>query len=173
MRIRSINLTVGILSVVGLLLTGCLKNSDNVPPDFNEQLQKDVAAIDTYLAANGITAVQESHGLRYIIYRHGGGNQPTIDSCVTSNYQGKFLTNGIEFDQADNASFPLKDVIDGWKIGIPLLHEGDSATLYVPSGLAYGYYGYPPDIPSNANMIFNVGLKKVGTTYKTSDHSCD
>ena len=83
------------------------------------------------------------------------------------------MSDGSEFDSGKNISFPLTSVIDGWKIGIPLLDVGDSATLYIPSGLAYGYYGYPPEIPGNANLIFNVGLTKVGTTYKTSDRSCN
>ncbi|HEU5147854.1 MAG TPA: FKBP-type peptidyl-prolyl cis-trans isomerase, partial [Chryseosolibacter sp.] len=76
-------------------------------------------------------------------------------------------------DKGTNISFPLNSVIDGWRIGIPLLTVGDSATLYIPSGYAYGYYGYPPEIPSNANLIFNVAVKNVGQTYKTSDRSCN
>jgi FKBP-type peptidyl-prolyl cis-trans isomerase FkpA len=79
----------------------------------------------------------------------------------------------LEFDKGSNVSFPLNEVIAGWQIGMPLLQEGDSATFFIPSGYAYGYYGYPPEIPSNANMIFHVRVTKVGKTYKASTRSCD
>ena len=96
-----------------------------------------------------------------------------IDSCVTANYVGKLLSTEQKFDEGENVSFPLNAVIDGWRIGVPLLSVGDSATFYIPSGLGYGYYGFPPEIPGNAILIFHVGLTKVGKTYKTSDRSCN
>jgi len=149
-------------------------NENEDIPDFNEQLQKDLQTIDNYLLTNGIQASQDPDGLiRYVIHADSSGTKPTIDSCVTANYRGLLLSNGHEFDSGENVSFPLNSVIDGWKIGIPLMNIGDSITLYIPSGLAYGYYGYPPEIPSNANLIFNVGLKKVGSDYSPSTHSCD
>jgi FKBP-type peptidyl-prolyl cis-trans isomerase FkpA len=172
MRRGLIKFTIGILAVLPFVFASCVDSESEIP-DFNEQLKKDISAIDSYLAANNITAVQHNSGLRYVIHRSGAGDQPTIDSCVTSNYSGKLLVSEQEFDKGSKISFPLHQVIDGWKIGIPLLHEGDSATLYIPSGLAYGYYGFPPEIPSNANLIFHVAINKVGSTYKSSDRSCN
>lgn len=173
MRRGLIKFTKGLLAILPFIITSCMINSDANIPDFNQQLQKDIAAIDSYLATNNITALKDNSGLRYRIIKSGTGNQPTIDSCVTSNYQGMLLSSGQQFDKGTNISFPLVGVIDGWKIGIPLLHEGDSATLYIPSGLGYGHYGYPPDIPGNANLIFHVAIKKVGKTYNTTDRSCN
>ena len=147
------------------------KNANTL--NFREQLQADIAAIDTYLAENSIAAIQDERGIRVVIHRDEAGNSPTIDSCVTTNYRGEFLVNGETFDQGNNISFPLAQVIDGWKIGLPLLSEGDSATIYIPSGLGYGYDGYQPEIPSNANLVFHVGLKKVGQIYNSSDRSCN
>ncbi|HET9486620.1 MAG TPA: FKBP-type peptidyl-prolyl cis-trans isomerase [Chryseosolibacter sp.] len=156
------------------VVASCMMNDTDDIPDFNKQLQNDLAAIDGYLAANNITAQQDVDGfIRYVIHHDTSSVKPSIDSCVTANYLGRLMSDGTEFDKGNNVSFPLTSVIDGWKIGIPLLDEGDSATLYIPSGLAYGYYGYPPEIPRNANLIFNVGLTKVGTTYRTSDRSCN
>jgi FKBP-type peptidyl-prolyl cis-trans isomerase FkpA len=171
MKLRLLKVTLG-LALISLILVSCMMDSENDIPDFNEQLQKDIAAIDNYLASNNITAAQHNSGLRYVIHESTAGEMPSIDSCVTANYEGKLMSTGQQFDKGTNISFPLNSVIDGWKIGIPLLHEGDSATLYIPSGLAYGYYGIPPEIPSNANLIFHVALKKVGSTYRTSDRSC-
>jgi FKBP-type peptidyl-prolyl cis-trans isomerase FkpA len=175
MEKRLIKVITGILSIVPFVVTSCMMSDGEDVPDFREQLQKDLNTIDDYLAANGIVADQDIDGLiRYVVHHDSTGNmKATIDSCATANYSGKFLIDGREFDKGTGFSFPLNGVIDGWKIGIPLLTVGDSATLYIPSGLAYGYYGFKPEIPSNANLVFHVGLKKVGTTYKPSDRSCD
>ena len=174
MSMKLVNVIKGGLAVLPFVVASCMMNDDGDIPDFNEQLQSDIAAIDNYLATNNIDAIEHSSGIRYVIWHDSTGtNSATIDSCVTTNYSGRLMSNGVEFDKGTNISFPLGGVIDGWRIGIPLLTVGDSATLYVPSGFAYGYYGYPPEIPSNANLIFNVAVKNVGQTYKTSDRSCD
>lgn len=164
-----------ILCVLPFVVTSCMMSDTEDIPDFGEQLLKDLNTIDAYLAANGIVADQDIDGfIRYVVHHDSTGTtKATIDSCATANYSGRFLSDGREFDKGTGFSFPLNGVIDGWKVGIPLLTVGDSATFYIPSGLAYGYYGFKPDIPANANLIFHVGLKKVGTTYKPSDRSCD
>ncbi|MFZ6011822.1 MAG: FKBP-type peptidyl-prolyl cis-trans isomerase [Bacteroidota bacterium] len=171
---KKVLIRAGMFMVVALpvLIASCLDSGPEIP-SYQEQLEKDVAFIDSYLATNNITADTDPSGLRYVVHRATAGVQPTVDSCVTVNYQGVFMSNGQVFDSGSNISFPVKNVIDGWRIGIPLLHEGDSATLYIPSGLAYGYYGFPPTIPSNANLIFHVGLKKVAKTYNTTTRSCN
>ena len=165
-----------LFACVAMVAVGCLNDDEPEVPSFEEQLEKDIQAIDTYLASKNIVAQTHTSGLRYVIHETGTGNKPTADSCVTSNYKGLFLSSEQKFDEGQGISFPLKGVIDGWRLGIPLLNEGDSATLYVPSGLGYGYYGYPPVIPSNANLIFNVKVLKVGQVYSSSPGpkgSCD
>lgn len=179
MKTRLVRVIIGICAIVPFVVTSCMMNETEDFPDFDEQLQKDLATIDSYLAANNITAQSDPDGfIRYVMHLDDPNEKKaTIDSCVTSNYRGLLLSSGLEFDKGTNISFPLNSVIDGWKIGIPLLTEGDSATLYIPSGLGYGYYGFDPDIPSNANLVFNVSVKKVGTTYRpptqTTAGSCD
>lgn len=174
MKMNVMKVIIGTLAVVPFVVASCMRSDDEEIPDFNEQLQADIAAIDNYLSTNNIAAIEDPSGIRYVIHQDSaGGKGITIDSCVTATYSGRLLSTGAEFDRGTNISFPLSGVIDGWKLGIPLLKEGESATLYIPSGLAYGYYGYPPDIPGNANLIFDVTVNKVGTTYKTSDRSCD
>lgn len=163
---------VGFLAVLTFIAASCMNEMEDIP-DFNEQLQKDIALIDAYLDANATgTVVEHNSGIRYVIHEDSvNGIKPTIDSCVTANYVGKLMSTGQVFDDGTGISFPLSGVIDGWKIGIPLLNEGDSATIYIPSGYAYGYYGYPPEIPSNANLIFHVSVENVGSTYTTTNNT--
>ena len=175
MKNRWMKVIAGAFVIIPVLMTSCLMNDSNDFPDFNEQLQKDLAIIDDYLATNNIVAQQDVDGLiRYVIRRDSlTGSKASIDSCAVVNYQGLLLSNMYEFDAGDGFAFPVRGVIHGWKIGIPLLNEGDSATLYIPSGLAYGFRGFEPEIPPNANMIFNVAVKKVGKTYNSAARSCN
>lgn len=175
MKTRLLKVIIGVCAIVPFVVTSCMMNETEDFPDFNEQLEKDLAAIDSYLASNNITAQKDPDGfIRYVILRDSiNGEKATIDSCAVVNYRGVLMSNSQEFDKGSNFAFPVSGVIDGWKVAIPLLNVGDSAVLYIPSGLAYGFYGYEPEIPSNANLIFNVGVKKVGRTYKQSDRSCN
>jgi FKBP-type peptidyl-prolyl cis-trans isomerase FkpA len=176
MKRRLMKVIIGFVAVVPFIVLSCMMSDTEDIPNFSEQLQKDLATIDSYLAANNIIADQDPDGfIRYVIHKRLWPDtvSATIDSCVTANYVAKLLSDGSEFDKGTNISFPLNGVIDGWKIGIPLLNLGDSATLYIPSGFGYGYYGIEPDIPSNANLIFHVAVKKIGTTYNNTARSCD
>jgi FKBP-type peptidyl-prolyl cis-trans isomerase FkpA len=153
---------------IPVVLGSCLGDPPDIP-DFNVQLEKDIELIDAYLVSKGIDAQEDPSGIRYVIHRSNPlGNKPTIDSCVVTNYEGKFLDSNAEFDDGVAAAFPMRGVITGWIIGLQLLHEGDSATLYVPSGYGYGYYGYQPVIPANANLYFHIGVSKVGKVYTAS-----
>lgn len=123
------------------------------------QLAMDTVAIDTYLAERKINAIKDKSGLRYVITRQGSGTKPVISSIVTVNYKGSLLEGGKVFDQSQSPLvFPLGNFIQGWQIGFQLLPKGTKATLYIPSSLGYGSNGYQPDIPPNANLVFNVEL---------------
>ena len=60
-----------------------------------EQLEKDIAIIDKWLADNGITALSDASGLRYVITATGTGAKPKLTNSVTVKYTGKFLKDGI------------------------------------------------------------------------------
>lgn len=139
-------------------LSSCLK--DNSGPSFEVQLMRDLAIIDAYLEENSIEAEIDPSGLRYVIHINGSGAQPTLQQCVTFDFSAKLLTGTI-FESGENAKSPLYFLIDGLKIGLPLISEGGSITLFIPSVYAYGRSGNPPQIPGNANLIFDVQLFNV------------
>jgi FKBP-type peptidyl-prolyl cis-trans isomerase len=86
--------------------------------------------------------------------------QPTVNDSVTVNYEGK-LIDGTTFDSSyernQPATFPLAGVVEGWQIGIPLMHKGDTIMLYVPPKLGYGEQDKGP-IPPNSALVFKVQL---------------
>jgi len=139
------------------LFLGCDK--DDPQKIFDDQLQADIAEIQTWLNENNIQAIQDPSGLFYVIDEEGTGNNPTSSAFVSMTYTGRFFGGGI-FDSRD-ATNPLKanlfDLIVGWRIGIPKFKKGGSGKLYIPSGLAYGTRG-AGSIPANTNLIFDIEL---------------
>lgn len=145
-----------------------------------EQLKKreirifdqDKKDISKYLSDNAIRARTDTSGLQYIVHSENGGKKPTVDDCVEVSYTGRFLKTGEVFDQSERIAFPLNGVIAGWKLGIPLLGKGDSATFYIPSKLAYGPQGYPGAIPPDAVLIFDVKLLDVKDEFDQATRTC-
>jgi FKBP-type peptidyl-prolyl cis-trans isomerase FkpA len=130
-----------------------------------EQLQKDIEIIDQWLIKNTIIALTDPSGLRYVITTKGTGAKPKLTNKVTVKYSGKFLkeevvpASSVVFDQSTaGITYPLSEFIQGWQIGFQLLPKGSKATLYIPSGLAYGKNGAGNSIPANANLFFDVEL---------------
>jgi FKBP-type peptidyl-prolyl cis-trans isomerase len=110
------------------------------------------------------SAKTTASGLRYIIEKEGEGEAPKATSSVTVHYSG-YLLNGNKFDSSVDrgqpATFGLNQVIPGWTEGLQLLKPGGKAKLIIPSNLGYGANGYPPVIPPNSWLVFDVELIKV------------
>ena len=146
------------LAVFGFIC-GCAAEE---PPtlDPEEQLAAELEVIDNFLSTNGITAEEHESGLRYVINEVGSGTSPTVSNTVTINYEGRFLTGEV-FDAGESATFPLGNLISGWQIGLPLISEGGSISLYIPSLYGYGPNGAPGVIPGNTPLVFDVDLISV------------
>ncbi|GAB9472462.1 hypothetical protein Gpo141_00009640 [Globisporangium polare] len=82
---------------------------------------------------------------------------------VSILYKGR-LENGKQFDSNTNRKKPFSfrhgigDVIKGMDIGIEGMRSGGKRTILIPSKLGYGKAGAGPDIPGNANLIFDIEL---------------
>ena len=142
--------------IISFSIVSCNKHSEL---DYNAQLQKDIAAIDAYLASKSITATQDPSGLRYVITSVGTGSKPTPDASVSVKYTARFLSTNQIFDQTTNGVvLTLSTLIEGWRIALPLMTKGSKFTLYIPSGLAYGSLGAGSSVPGNSNLIFEIEL---------------
>ena len=129
--------------------------SDSLSPEKNA----------AFLAANrekpGVTVTPS--GLQYRVITSGNGAQPKPASMVTVHYRGT-LIDGKEFDSSlggPPARFPANRLIKGWVEALQLMHEGDKWELVIPSDLAYGTRGAPPDIGPNQTLVFEIELLKV------------
>lgn len=98
--------------------------------------------INQYLTANGLTGyTKTSSGLYYKIAEVGTGVDVISDaSILTLEYSGK-LFNGTVFDKTaagTTSILLLGNLIAGWREALPLIKEGGSIRIIVPSSLGYG-----------------------------------
>ena len=49
-------------------------------------------------------------------------------------------------------------VIKGWEEGVATMSKGERAKLTCSPDYAYGAKGYPPVIPANSTLVFDVEL---------------
>ena len=104
-------------------------------------------------------------GLQYIIHSEGEAEKPLATDCVTTNYIG-YTLDGTVFDDAEDISFELNHVIEGWQEGIKLIGKGGKITLFVPSELAYGEKGVKNAIEPCSLLVFEVEL--IGIEHKSN-----
>ena len=145
---------------------------------YDEQLKKDVAAIDAYLTSNSIKAVVDTSGVRYLVTSVGAGEIPTSTSKVYVSGKGKLLTTGAVFSDSKDTYFavPLNDesYLLSWRIVFPHVKKGSLVTIYSPSGLAYGANSSPDGtLPANSNVIFELKLLDEVVQFKTDSTAID
>jgi FKBP-type peptidyl-prolyl cis-trans isomerase FkpA len=104
--------------------------------------------------------------------RVGTGTEAVTGRRVTVNYAGWLYSpsgqdgKGRLFDTSVGRgafSFNLGagNVISGWDRGVAGMKVGGVRRLVIPPELAYGAAGSPPDIPSNATLVFDIELVEV------------
>jgi FKBP-type peptidyl-prolyl cis-trans isomerase len=106
----------------------------------------------------------ETGVLVHILDKNESGQRPTRSSTVKVHYQGT-LPDGTVFDSTlteDPVTFPLAQVIPGWRDGLLKMREGETAVLGIPPEQAYGLEGTPDGrIPGGSTIFFKVQLLNV------------
>ncbi|MBM3997931.1 MAG: FKBP-type peptidyl-prolyl cis-trans isomerase [Planctomycetes bacterium] len=105
--------------------------------------------------------VKLDSGLQYTVIQQGTGPKPKATDKVKTHYHGT-LIDGLVFDSSvesgEPATFGVNEVIPGWTEALQLMKVGDKWRIVVPSELAYGVQGAPPDIGPNCVLIFEIEL---------------
>ena len=93
----------------------------------------------------------------------GVGTEIVKHSKIQVHYTGK-LQDGTKFDSSLDRGEPfsfqigLRQVIEGWEIGLMGMKVGGKRTLIIPSELAYGERGAGDLIPPNATLTFDIEI---------------
>jgi FKBP-type peptidyl-prolyl cis-trans isomerase len=145
------------VGVCALLAAPCLLNAqrEKLPPDDYDFVMK-----------TWPDAKESNTGIRYVIEKEGKGPLLQPGDLVQVNYVGKLLSGKI-FDQTRAEPFKFHvargEVIEGWDQILQLMRPGDKWLIIVPPELAYGRRGYPPLIPGDATLWFDVEVIRVIT----------
>lgn len=98
----------------------------------------------------------------------GTGAEAKEGDKVKLAYTGRLLKTNFMFDTSVGpGKKPFEFVIGkgsaikGWDVGIPGMKVGGKRKLTIPSRLAYGEKGHPPNIPGKATLVFEVELLAV------------
>lgn len=125
-------------------------------------------------------ATETSTGMFYKVLNEGSGVKPEEGQMVKLNYAG-YLPDGSLFDtsieevakkegkyDARRPYQPIQipasrnaQVILGWREAVTMMNVGDKWQLIIPPHLAYGERGYPPIIPANSWLIFDVEMLEI------------
>jgi FKBP-type peptidyl-prolyl cis-trans isomerase len=96
----------------------------------------------------------------------GTGPAAKAGDVLTVHYTGT-LADGTKFDSSRDKNRPLVfrlgegEVIRGWDQGMVGMKAGGKRKLVIPPNLGYGAKGYPPAIPPNAELHFEVELVRI------------
>jgi FKBP-type peptidyl-prolyl cis-trans isomerase len=129
-------------------------------------LATDAGMTNTMPDPNDPSWVAGANGLKTWDVVVGTGAPVAAGSSITVFYTGWLASDGTQFDARRSPSAPitfaLSGLIQGWQQGIPGMQPGGIRRLFVPAALGYGAAGSPPNIPPNADLVFE--LKLISTT---------
>jgi len=107
---------------------------------------------------NAPSPIKEFNGIYYEVLKEGTGRQVTVNDTVTIYYKGYLFFDNAVFDETKDkpATFPLKRLIMGWQLGVPLAKVGGRIKLIIPSNLAYSIRTRAAKIPPNSILVFEI-----------------
>ena len=102
-------------------------------------------------------------GLQYKVLAKGSGTEkPKATDTIAFNYRLSSINGiaiGSNLKQGKALVAPLKDLIQGTKEALEMMHKGDKWQLFLPSDLAYGENGTPDGkIKPNETLVFDMEL---------------
>ena len=89
---------------------------------------------------------------------------PKAGQTCRVHYVGMLKADGRKFDSSRDRGMHFHftlgtgQVIKGWEEALPQMSRGQIAKVTVPPAKAYGVRGYPPIIPPNATLVYEIEL---------------
>ena len=164
-----------------MLIGGMTSCKTDIDADTTLQINKEKADILTYAASKGLSVSTTASGLYYVINKADSSTvMPAYGQELEFNYtlyvlrgpSNTTVVSGVTDLLVDSAyattpvfyPFFKNSLRPGLEEGLLLMHEGDQATLLMPSTLAFGSLSARGDsIPANSPVRYDVKLKRVRT----------
>jgi FKBP-type peptidyl-prolyl cis-trans isomerase FkpA len=105
-------------------------------------------------------------GLQFEDISPGSGPPAKSGDRIQVHYTG-WLSDGTKFDSSHDRKSPFTFtlgkgmVIKGWDEGVVGMAPRGKRKLVIPGNLAYGARGFPPIIPPNSELTFEIELLKI------------
>ena len=126
----------------------------------NAYKERNLEFLEEYAQRPGVRSLYG--GVLYREITKGKGEKPSPRSIVTVHYKGT-LINGKPFDATEKgrpATFPLRGLIEGWKIALKEMTAGSRWEIVIPFNLGYGSRGAGVIKPFST-LIFDITLLRV------------
>jgi FKBP-type peptidyl-prolyl cis-trans isomerase len=111
---------------------------------------------------SGFAPLDDVQELQIIDVVEGTGPEVQPGATISAHYTGALCKNGTIFqsshDMGRPITFGLSQVIAGWTEGVPGMKVGGTRRLIIPAAKAYGANSPSPDIPANADLVFDIEL---------------
>jgi len=169
-------LTLWPMLLAGLAIMGCQQSgttdqsaTTSAAATTTGDAAKSEPAATTPAATSGATEGQErtlQGGLKVTDIKVGSGPIAESGNTIAVHYTG-WLMDGTKFDSSLDRGDPIVfqlgagRVIKGWEEGVKGMRVGGKRKLVIPSSMGYGERGYPPVIPPDATLQFEVELMDV------------
>ena len=173
LKLDNMNKVLIFIGAITIICFSCKKEEPLALP-FEEQRTIDSTAVENYLVENNIENVLKDcytvivtpgeicdGYVSYVLHEEGNGLTPLLSDNIKVSYSGRLMDTDVEFDANDTIDFSLSGLIAGWQVVLLDMQEGDSVTMYIPAVYGYGFAGSGENIPSNANLIFEMRLHKI------------
>ncbi|MFT3738338.1 MAG: FKBP-type peptidyl-prolyl cis-trans isomerase [Breznakibacter sp.] len=143
------------MALITLLISSICSSAQHIPEEVR---------IKQYINKYHPGALPLKNGLYVIKTKISQGPEVKPDKDVTVHYEGKLLNLRV-FDSSYERGMPITfrlgegRVIAGWEQGVPMLREGETAVLVIPSHLGYGDRAVGK-IPPNSPLVFKLEVVK-------------
>lgn len=103
-------------------------------------------------------------GVEILMHRQGAGSSVKKGDDLYMYYYGVVIEDGACFESSYRSGSPFYyafgsgRIIEGLESALAVLRKGSAATIFIPSGLAYGMRGIPDLIPPDSNLAFYVEI---------------
>jgi len=159
--------TIAVIVALGILVGASLKDRvdrENLEPTTSPEISVTEGPDEQKGAPMGEPKKRmQKDGMTIEIIKEGSGREAEAGSVAVVHYTGK-LSDGSVFDSSLTRGKPFEfnvgagNVIKGWDLGVIGMKVGEKRLLTIPPALGYGANGYPPVIPANATLTFEVEL---------------